>query len=106
MKYLMLVVRLLDMLTGSGFYELTRYSNGPGLNLSTSKFMAWRRRTARRLWSLEAAHMIIPFVVIFSVALGGIFPLLAAFSMGTMIIVIAILLVSLVIFPPIALIFA
>ena len=67
MKYLMLVVRLLDMLTGSGFYELTRYSNGPGLNLSTSKFMAWRRRTARRLWSPEAVQLFIPFVFLLSI---------------------------------------
>ena len=103
MKYLMLVVRLLDMLTGSGFYELTRYSNGTGLNLSTSKFMAWRRRTARRLWSLEAMHMIVPFIFI-GALLVGINPLLAIFSFGMTAIFLVIVLLLVVFFPPIAII--
>jgi hypothetical protein len=103
MKYLMLVVRLLDILTGSGFYELTRYNNGTGLNLSTSKFMAWRHRTARRLWSLEAAHMIVPFVVMFSILL-GISPFLAATAVTTMLFYMVIVVVLIILFPPIAII--
>ncbi len=101
MKYLMLVVRLLDMLTGSGFYELTRYSNGTGLNLSTSKFMAWRRRTARRLWSLDV-QFFVPFILIFML-LSGTSPLLifAGFGFGLAFLVIVMALI--VFFPPIAL---
>jgi hypothetical protein len=103
MKYLMLVVRLLDMLTGSGFYELTRYSNGTGLNLSTSKFMAWRRRTARRLWSLEAVHIIVPFVFILALFV-GISPLLAIASIGMTTVFLVIVVVLIVFFPPITII--
>ena len=101
MKYLMLVVRLLDMLTGSGFYELTRYSNGPGLNLSTSKFMAWRRRTARRLWSLEAVQLVIPFVLIFSLVF---MPALVVISFTVWAAFLVFLVVLLLLFPPLALI--
>jgi hypothetical protein len=101
MKYLMLVVRLLDMLTGSGFYELTRYSNGTGLNLSTSKFMAWRRRTARRLWSLEAVHMIVPFILI-GTLLVGVSPLLAISSFGMTAVFLVVVMALVIFFPPIA----
>ena len=101
MKYLMLVVRLLDMLTGSGFYELTRYSNGTGLNLSTSKFMAWRRRTARRLWSLEAVQLFLPFVFIGILLFS---PALVVISFGLTAALLVILVLLLVLFPPLALI--
>ena len=101
MKYLMLVVRLLDMLTSSGFYELTRYSNGTGLNLSTSKFMAWRHRTARRLWSLEAVQLIVPFILI-GTLLFGMNPLLAMSGAGFMVVLLVIMVLLIVLFPPIA----
>jgi len=100
MKYLMLVVRLLDMLTGSGFYELTRYSNGPGLNLSTSKFMAWRRRTARRLWSLEAVQFFIPFLFIGVLLFSPVF-VVTSFAVTAVFLVILVLLILL--FPPLGL---
>ena len=105
MKYLMLVVRLLDMLTGSGLYELTRYSNGTSLNLSTSKFMAWRRRTARRLWSLEAMQLIVPFIII-GILLFGMNPLLIGASGVFLVCLILIIVLLIVIFPPIAFLLA
>jgi uncharacterized protein involved in cysteine biosynthesis len=67
MRNLMLVVRLLDMLTGSGFYEMTRYGANKNNESLFEIIFPWKRRFGRRLHAQEAFHMLAIPIMILSV---------------------------------------